>query len=49
VNAYPDVVDYKVMYAQALYKAGNYQDAQKVALSIEDPQYSARVNPTYKQ
>lgn len=44
VRLCPDVVDYKMQYAQCLYKAGDYQASQKVASEIDDPNYVQRVS-----
>ena len=40
---YPGVEEYKMAYAQALYKAGLYQDAMRAVVRVEDgPQYAQR-------
>jgi tetratricopeptide repeat protein 30 len=44
VRTYPEANEYRAMYAQSLYKAGNYQEAQRATLGLaEDPQYAQRV------
>lgn len=40
---YPNVTEYRIAYAQSLYKAARYQDAAKVALSIDAPESHQRV------
>jgi tetratricopeptide repeat protein 30 len=40
---FPDVTDYKMSYAQSLYKSAQYSAAQKVCHSIEPPEYAQRV------
>eukprot|EP00026_Physarum_polycephalum_P004296 Phypoly_transcript_04314.p1 GENE.Phypoly_transcript_04314~~Phypoly_transcript_04314.p1 ORF type:complete len:657 (+),score=128.79 Phypoly_transcript_04314:100-2070(+) len=42
-KAYPDVNEYKIYHSQSLYKAGVYQEAQKVAQSVQDEQYTQRM------
>ncbi|XP_064601290.1 intraflagellar transport protein 70A-like [Liolophura sinensis] len=37
---HPDIDDYRMYYAQSLYKACLYQEAMKTACVIENPQYS---------
>lgn len=39
----PDVEEYRVYYAQSLFKSGSYQDAIKLSHQITDPQYAARM------
>lgn len=39
----PDVEEYKLYYAQALYKAGLYPDAIRAALRVEGTQFAQRV------
>lgn len=39
----PDVVDYKIYHAQSLYKAGDYDAAQKVCQTIESPEHSGKI------
>lgn len=43
VKHYPSVVSYKVYYAQALYKAGMYVEATKIANHVDDPSYAQRI------
>eukprot|EP00823_Brevimastigomonas_motovehiculus_P004022 TRINITY_DN2574_c0_g1_i1.p1 TRINITY_DN2574_c0_g1~~TRINITY_DN2574_c0_g1_i1.p1 ORF type:complete len:661 (+),score=182.05 TRINITY_DN2574_c0_g1_i1:50-2032(+) len=43
VRFHPDVSDYKVYYAQSLYKAGLYPEASKASTAVEDQQYSYRM------
>ena len=40
----PEVEDYKLYYAQSLYKACLYDEAMKVSCQIDNPDYSARVS-----
>ena len=35
---YPDVEDYKIYYAQALYQACLYEEAMKVTVQIDNPE-----------
>ena len=42
-NMHPEIEDYKLYYAQALYKACLYQEAMKVACQIDNPQYQSQV------
>lgn len=39
----PEVDDYKLYYAQALYQACFYQEAMKVTCQIENPEYQTKV------
>ncbi|GAB1599298.1 tetratricopeptide repeat protein 30A-like isoform X1 [Argonauta hians] len=39
----PDVENYKLYYAQSLYKAGLYQEAIKIACQIENPEFQVKV------
>ena len=39
----PDVDEYKMYYAQALYKACLYEEAMKVSCQIENPTYQPKV------
>jgi len=39
----PDVDEYKMYYAQALYKAGLYPEATRAAVRVDNPQYSQRM------
>lgn len=43
LQAHPEATEYKLIHAQALFKAGSYTEAQKVALSVDDPKYQQRV------
>jgi hypothetical protein len=43
VKNYPEVAEYKMLYAQTLYKSGNYTDSQRLSLGMEDPQHALRV------
>jgi tetratricopeptide repeat protein 30 len=43
VKLYPQVPEYRLHYAQALYLSGNFPEATKAALSIEDRQFYQRV------
>jgi tetratricopeptide repeat protein 30 len=43
VGICPDVEDYKLYYAQSLYKAGLYPDAVRAAIRVEGEQYAQRV------
>ena len=36
---YPDEEEYKVYYAQALYSATLYEEAMKVTVTVEAPEY----------
>ncbi|XP_056017937.1 tetratricopeptide repeat protein 30A-like isoform X1 [Ostrea edulis] len=40
---HPEIEDYKLYYAQALYKACLYQEAMKVACQIDNPQYQSQI------
>jgi tetratricopeptide repeat protein 30 len=40
---FPEVTDYRMSYAQSLYKSAQYSAAQKVCHSIEPPEYAQRV------
>lgn len=40
---YPDAEDYKIYHAQALYKAGEYESAQKVCQTIDSPQHANKI------
>nr|XP_022317500.1 tetratricopeptide repeat protein 30A-like isoform X1 [Crassostrea virginica]XP_022317679.1 tetratricopeptide repeat protein 30A-like isoform X1 [Crassostrea virginica] len=42
-NMHPEIEDYKLYYAQALYKACLYQEAMKVACQIDNPQYQSQI------
>lgn len=39
----PEVEDYRLYYAQSLYKACLYDEAMKVSCQIDNPSYSNRV------
>lgn len=39
----PDVEEYKLYYAQSLYKAGAYADAMRAAIRVESEQFQQRV------
>lgn len=41
---HPEVTEYKIYYAQSLYKAGLYQEGAKAAVQVDDPQYAHRVS-----
>eukprot|EP00946_MAST-07B_sp_MAST-7B-sp1_P000215 g215.t1 len=43
VTFYGEVEEYKVYYAQSLYKAGMYAEATRAALRVEGEQYSQRM------
>ena len=43
VKLYPDNDDYRLYYAQALYKSGQYIAAQKACASIDNPAMSSQV------
>lgn len=43
VGICPDVEEYKLYYAQSLYKAGIYPDAQRASIRVEGEQFSQRV------
>eukprot|EP01032_Pedospumella_encystans_P022786 gene22786-25812_t len=43
VGICPDVEEYKLYYAQSLYKAGLYPDAVRAAIRVEGEQYAQRV------
>lgn len=40
---HPEVEDYKLYYAQSLYKACLYQEAMKTACQIDNPAYQTQV------
>lgn len=40
---HPDVTAYKIYHAQALFKGNNYEMANKVCQTIEDPQYQEQI------
>lgn len=39
----PEVDDYKLYYAQSLYKASLFEEAMKVSCQLDHPDYAARV------
>ncbi len=39
----PSVQEYKIYYAQALFKAGMYPEALRSAVKVDDPQYTQRI------
>ena len=39
----PEVEDYKLYYAQSLYKASLFDEAMKVSCQLDNPEYAARV------
>eukprot|EP00762_Andalucia_godoyi_P000826 ANDGO_03860.mRNA.1 Tetratricopeptide repeat protein 30 homolog len=43
VRLYPNVTEYRIAYAQTLYKAARYTDAAKIAMSIDAPETHQRV------
>lgn len=43
VMNYPEVEEYKVYYAQTLYKAGLYPEATKASIRVDSEQYSQRM------
>lgn len=43
VKHYAYVTEYKIYYAQSLYKAGLYVEANKMATRVDDPQYTQRM------
>lgn len=43
VRFHPEVDEYKIYYAQSLYKAGLYEDALKVASKVDNDEYSHRL------
>lgn len=43
VSICPEVEEYKVYYAQSLFKAGMYQEASKAAVRVEGVQYEQRI------
>jgi tetratricopeptide repeat protein 30 len=44
VNLVPDVDEYRLYYAQSLYKSGQYESAQKACSSCENQEFQERVN-----
>jgi tetratricopeptide repeat protein 30 len=43
VKINPDIDDYKLYYAQSLFKACMYNEALKACQGIENPEYNQRV------
>lgn len=43
-HLFPDIVEYKLYYAQSLYQACSYDDAFKVTSQIENPEYKGQVS-----
>lgn len=43
VRSFPEEQEYKIYYAQSLYKSGMYQEALKATQQVEDPQYAYRM------
>ncbi|KAJ1342444.1 hypothetical protein BSLG_002989 [Batrachochytrium salamandrivorans] len=43
IRFYPDVHDYRLFYAQSLFKSANYVAAQKVCQSIDAPQLTGKL------
>jgi len=43
VRLYPESDDYKLYYAQSLYKEGLYDEALKACQSIDNPQYQDKL------
>ncbi|KAI8854818.1 tetratricopeptide repeat protein 30B [Chytridium lagenaria] len=43
VRTFPEVDDYRLYYAQSLYKSGQYQPAQKACQTVETPEYSQKL------
>lgn len=43
VKLFPDVDEYQMYYAQALFKSGQYQPAMQAALSVESPEQQHRM------
>jgi tetratricopeptide repeat protein 30 len=39
----PGVDEYKIYYAQSLYKAGMYPEAMRAAVRVDNPQYAQRM------
>ena len=47
VRLFPEIEEYRVLYAQSLYKAGLYDQAAKACLQVESPQYAHRVRSLF--
>ncbi|KAJ3069482.1 Tetratricopeptide repeat protein 30A [Podochytrium sp. JEL0797] len=43
IRAYPEIDDYRLSYAQSLYKSGQYQPAQKACQTVENPEYAHKI------
>jgi tetratricopeptide repeat protein 30 len=43
VQLFPEVPEYRMYYAQSLYKAGLYQPAQKILMTIDTPEFAHKV------
>lgn len=43
VNLVPDVDQYRLYYAQSLYKSGQYESAQNACSSCENPEFQEKV------
>ncbi|KAF8565337.1 hypothetical protein P879_01311 [Paragonimus westermani] len=43
-QAYPEVEEYKLLFAQSLYKADLFQAAMKTAVQVENPMYREKLN-----
>ncbi|KAJ3193110.1 Tetratricopeptide repeat protein 30A [Irineochytrium annulatum] len=43
VRSFPEVDDYRLYYAQCLYKSGQYQAAQKACQTVEGPEYAQKL------
>lgn len=43
VKLYPDVDNYKLSFAQALYKSGMYQEALKACQNLDRPEYQQKI------
>lgn len=44
-----EVEEYKVYYAQSLYKAGAYAEATKASFALDNPSSHSKVQHTHKQ
>ncbi|KAI9337052.1 hypothetical protein DFJ73DRAFT_798584 [Zopfochytrium polystomum] len=43
VRSFPDVDEYRLYYAQSLYKSGQYQPSQKACQTIDNTEYSQKI------
>ncbi len=43
MKLFPEVDDYKLSFAQALYKSGMYQEAQKACQNLDKPKYQQKI------